>query len=344
MNRRSLYFESPRHVSIREETLPPLAPGQVLVKTLLSAISPGTEMLIYRGEAPTDLPADETISSLHGDLHFPLKYGYSTVGRVESLGEGVDPVWRDKLVFAFNPHETHFMADTSNLMMLPVDLTPEDGIFLPNMETAVNFLHDGAPLVGEQVIVFGQGIVGLLTTSLLARIPLSDLITLDRYASRRELSMQCGARHSLDPSEANHLANTRGHSLHSVTPYRGADLVYELTGNPEALDLAIHLAGFDGRVVIGSWYGTKHAALDLGGHFHRNRVRLISSQVSTISPALAGRWTKNRRFQVAWDMIRTIQPARLISHRIPFEDSAHAYQILDRHPDQAIQIILTYDH
>src|SRR5574341_206841 len=184
MNRRSLYFESPRHVSIREETLPPLAPGQVLVKTLLSAISPGTEMLIYRGEAPTDLPADETISSLHGDLHFPLKYGYSTVGRVESLGEGVDPVWRDKLVFAFNPHETHFMADTSNLMMLPVDLTPEDGIFLPNMETAVNFLHDGAPLVGEQVIVFGQGIVGLLTTSLLARIPLSDLITLDRYASR----------------------------------------------------------------------------------------------------------------------------------------------------------------
>jgi threonine dehydrogenase-like Zn-dependent dehydrogenase len=108
------------------------------------------------------------------------------------------------------------------------------------------------------------------------------------------------------------------------------------------LNQAVFLAGFGARVVIGSWYGTKPANLDLGGRFHRNRIRLISSQVSTLPPEYSGRWTKNRRLATAWDMIRKIRPARLITHRYPIQQANEAFELLDKNPAEALQVIITY--
>lgn len=342
MNRQSLLFTAPGRVDVRAETLPPpSAPGEVVVQTLASAISPGTEMLVYHGQAPTELAVDETISALGGTFSFPLKYGYAAVGRVADLGPGVDPDWRGRLVFAFNPHESHFIAPIANLLSLPADIDPETALFLPNMETAVNFLLDGAPLIGEQVAVFGQGIVGLLTAALLARLPLASLITLDRYPRRREASLSLGAHASLDPSAPDALAQLQSH-LQADRSYAGADLTYELSGAPAALDMALAATGFNGRVVVGSWYGQKRADLNLGGRFHRSRIRLTSSQVSTLTPELTGRWTKSRRLQVAWHMLREIKPARFITHRFPLAGAVQAYALIDQHPDQCIQVILTY--
>jgi threonine dehydrogenase-like Zn-dependent dehydrogenase len=102
------------------------------------------------------------------------------------------------------------------------------------------------------------------------------------------------------------------------------------------------LTGFDGRIIIGSWYGQKQSGLDLGGRFHRSRIRLISSQVSTIAPELTGRWTKGRRFDLSWKMLRSAAFSRLITHRFPFQAAAEAYSLIDQHPDQAIQVLLTY--
>src|SRR5262245_51655501 len=102
MHRQSLYFVAPHTVEVREESLPTLAAGQVVVQTLYSAISPGTEMLVYRGQVPAEMALDETITALGGNFKFPLKYGYSAVGRVVDLGPDVDPLWSDRLVFAFN--------------------------------------------------------------------------------------------------------------------------------------------------------------------------------------------------------------------------------------------------
>jgi len=328
MPRQSLWFSAPRTVELREEPLPCPAAGQVLVQTVYSAISPGTELLIYRGEAPTELAADETISALGGALTFPLKYGYSAVGRIIALGPNVEPSWQDRFVFAFNPHESLFVASATGLVPLPPDLDPIAAAFLPKMETAVNFLHDGAPLVGERVAVFGQGIVGLLTTTLLSRIPLASLVTLDRYPLRRELSLKAGAHTSLDSQVS--------------APLHEFDLCYELSGSPPALDQAIAATGFNGRIVIGSWYGTKRANLDLGGRFHRSRIRLISSQVSTLAPELSGRWTKARRLQTALNLLAEIRPSRFITHRIPFADAAKAYELLDQTPEDAVQVVLTY--
>jgi threonine dehydrogenase-like Zn-dependent dehydrogenase len=209
------------------------------------------------------------------------------------------------------------------------------------METAVNFVMDGHPLIGERVVVFGQGVVGLLTTALLGRVPLSRLITVDRYPSRRERSRALGAHRSLDAGMDDVLVPLHA-CLQDEHGASGADLTYELSGNPTALDHAIAVTGFSGRVVIGSWYGQKRADLNLGGRFHRSRIRLIGSQVSTIAPEWSGRWTKARRLDVAWEMLQHVRPARLITHRFPLEQAGQAYALLDQRPEEAIQVLLTY--
>lgn len=336
MKQRVLYFTAPREVVVQEEKLPPLQAGQVLVETLVSAISPGTEMLLYRGQFPTDLAVDDAIDAFVGPCAYPLRFGYSSVGRVIALGGGVAPEWEGRMVFSFQPHASHFVAETGALMPVPESLTAEQAAFLPNMETAVNLVMDGAPLIGEDVVVFGQGIVGLLTVALLARFPLARLITLDRYPLRRRASLTAGATASLDPHSKEDLE-----ALHNLLP-DGADLVYELSGNPATLDQAIAAAGFAGRVVIGSWYGKQRASLDLGGRFHRSRIELISSQVSTVAPRLSGRWTKSRRFALAWDLLVEIEPTRWITQRFPLAEAAQAYRLLDQNPEQTIQVMLTY--
>jgi 2-desacetyl-2-hydroxyethyl bacteriochlorophyllide A dehydrogenase len=335
-NRVSLYFTNQRQVMVQEEELPRMGDNQVLVETLLSAISPGTESLIYRGEFPGNISVDENIVSLSKDFSYPIKYGYSAAGRVIDIGKDVDSQWKDRLVMAFNPHESHFIADPKTLMLFPEDIKPDDGVFLPNMETAINFLMDGKPLIGEDVAVFGQGIVGLLTTGLLARIPLASLIALDRFPMRRQVSREVGARVCLDPEDAD-----LQERLAEFLP-NGADLTYEVSGSPAALDQALAATGFAGRIVIGSWYGSQRSSLSLGGQFHRSRIRLISSQVSTLASEFQGRWTKARRLGVAWEMIRQLKPSRFVTHRFPIQEAAKAYNILDQEAGSAIQILLTY--
>jgi threonine dehydrogenase-like Zn-dependent dehydrogenase len=215
-------------------------------------------------------------------------------------------------------------------------MEPEAAAFLPNMETAVNLVQDAAPILGERAMVFGQGTVGLLTASLLAEFPLETLVTADRFELRRKASVGLGVKDSLDPGEQDFKSAAK--SL--LNP--DADFSIELSGSPEALNDAIDLTGFSGRIVIGSWYGRKPTHLDLGGSFHRSRIKLISSQVSSISPELSGRWDKTRRFEVAWDAIRRIQPQKWTTHRFSFDKAQDAYRLLDGSPKETIQVMLTY--
>jgi 2-desacetyl-2-hydroxyethyl bacteriochlorophyllide A dehydrogenase len=341
MRRQSLYFVGPGAVEVREERQPEPAPGQVLVQTLLSAISSGTELLFYRGQVPEAMQLDATIPGLPGISSYPLKYGYAAVGRVLRLGQGVAPHWEGKAVFAFHPHESLFTADPFALLSLPPGIHPEGAVFLPNMETAVTLVQDGRPMLGEQVVVFGQGIVGLLITALLSRFPLGSLVTLDCYPNRRLASENLGAQFCLDPQSPGVLEQVSS-CLKEGRSALGADLAFEVSGNPEGLNQALAVTGFHGRVVIGSWYGKKRAHLDLGGGFHRSRIRLISSQVSTIEPALTGRWQKPRLLEWAWQMIQEVNPVPLISHSFPFSQASQAYALLDQSPGEAIQVILTY--
>lgn len=329
MKRRSLIFTAPSSVTVRDEALAPPGAGQALVQMELSAISAGTEMLVYRGQTPAAMAVDATIAALAGDFAYPLKYGYAAVGRIIALGPGVEKAWLGRAVFAFNPHESHFVASMETLLPLPDDIEPAAAVFLPNVETAVSLLMDGRPVIGERVAVVGQGVVGLLTTALLAGMPLETLLAVDPLAERRQWARRLGAT-ALSPEEAT-----------SEAP-AAADLTYELSGNPRGLDCAIALTGDYGRVVIGSWYGSKPVALDLGGRFHRAHMRLIGTQVSNLAPEWRGRWTKTRRLGVAWEMIRRLRPQQLITHHLPLERAGEAYRLLDEQPEQAIQVVITY--
>lgn len=341
MLRQALYFIGPGQVEIREEPLPEPGPVEVLVQTLVSAISPGTELLLYQNLFPLEIPVDATIPALTGTFHYPLKYGYAAVGRVVATGAQVPGDWQDRLVFAFHPHESHFVAAPEELLPVPAGLSPETAAFLPNMETAVTLALDGAPLLGEQVVVFGQGIIGLLLSAILAQMPLAALLTLDLYPRRRLASESLGATASLDPGAQEVLTRLRAF-LPAHRHYPGADLAYEVSGQPAALDQAIAITGFHGRIVIGSWYGRKTAPLHLGGIFHRSRLRLISSQVSTISPPLSGRWSKPRVLAQAWHLLQHLPLSPLITHTIPFHRAPAAYELLAHHPGETLQVLLTY--
>ncbi|MEZ4592516.1 MAG: zinc-binding alcohol dehydrogenase [Chloroflexota bacterium] len=340
MQRQALFFTAPYQLDLREEPLPPLPDDALLVQTVVSAISPGTEMLLYRGQMPAELMADATIAAL-GEGGYPQKYGYAAVGRVVEVGKSVDNTWRDRLIFAFQPHQSHFITQPDEVLPLPEGMLPETAVFLPNMETAVSFIMDAQPGIGEQVAVFGQGIVGLLTTSLLAQLPLASLLTLDGYPLRRDWSQKLGATASLDPSAPDLTPQLQANLPHA-SHHPGLDLAFELSGNPAALDAAIGLMGFNGRILIGSWYGSKRANLDLGGHFHRSQIQLISSQVSHLAPRWQGRWSKARRLAVAWQMLARVQPQRLITHRFPLTQAANAYELIDLRPETAVQVVFTF--
>ena len=172
-------------------TLPALKDDEVLVETVCSAISAGTEMLVYRGEFPQLQDAHDAVSS---ELKYPLAYGYACVGVVRKISKLVNSEWVDKLVFSFQPHTSHFVAKPETLFPIPHSLSPENACFLPNMETAVNLVQDGTPILGERVLVLGQGIVGLLTASLLSEFPLDNLTVVDSIELRRNAIQVEGQR------------------------------------------------------------------------------------------------------------------------------------------------------
>ncbi|MEF8780307.1 MAG: zinc-binding alcohol dehydrogenase [Haloferacaceae archaeon] len=335
MMRRRLSFTAPRTVEIERTDLPSPGPDELRVRTRASAISSGTELLVYRGEAPERMAVDETLPALSGRLQYPLRYGYAAVGVVDDVGSGVSEERLGERVFAFNPHESHFLAKPADVLGVPDGIDDETATLLPLVETATNFLHDGTPRLGERVASFGQGTVGLLTTGVLAEFPLEQLVAIDPVEKRRRLARKLGADVALAPAALEEQYDAESDDA-------GADLAFELSGNPEALDDAINATGYDGRIVVGSWYGTKQAELDLGGEFHRNRITIESSQVSTLDPALRGRWNAERRLSTAWDLLSELDTDCLLTHREPLSNAETAYERLDEREDGVVTTILEY--
>ena len=326
----ALQFTGPKTVELRELTVGPPGPDELLIETSYSAISPGTELLVYRNQLPADLPVDESLTNFEGTFSYPVEYGYATVGTVTETGAAVDTEWKGQWVFAFEPHRSLFRAEPSEVIPIPDGIGPEAGTMLATVETAMNLVLDSQPRIGERVAVFGAGVIGLTTIRLLAAFPVSELDVVEPIHSRRELAREFGADRVLTPAEAS-------------TELTEMDLAVELSGQPDGLDDAVGVVGFDGRIVVGSWYGNKRAPLDLGSRFHRNRISITSSQVSTLAPELRGRWDNRRRVETAFDWLERLETDRLISHRIPFEEAAHAYELLDTTPAETLQVVLTYD-
>jgi 2-desacetyl-2-hydroxyethyl bacteriochlorophyllide A dehydrogenase len=329
MKARAVHFVGRRRVELREVELPELADGRVLVATEWSGISSGTELLAYRGEIDPALPLDEVLGALGGTFTHPFRYGYSAVGRVlhpaGRLQEG-------QLVFAFHPHQDRFVVDAAEAV--PVEgVDPRTATMYPLVETALQVCLDAAPRLRETVVVVGLGAVGILTSALLARA--GAVVLASEPEPRRRAAADAFGVRALPPEEVAGAvaAETRG---------RGADLVVEASGSPLALASCLGLLAHEGTVVVCSWYGTKPVPLPLGAAFHRRRLALRSSQVSTLPAALTARWDRGRRAEVAWKLARELPMAALASHDFPFEQAANAYAWLDRKQDGIVHAALRY--
>ncbi len=341
MKASAIFHIEPGKAQLREIDLAAPKDDQVLIQSIASAISPGTESMIYRGHMPPGMPGDPANASLGSELEYPFRYGYSLAGKIIGQGAKVDPVWLGRKVFVFHPHQSRLVAPVQDCLAIPDEISVEAALFLPNMESALNFVLDANPAFGSRVMVFGLGVVGLLTCLLLARLPLARLIAAEPRQYRRAIGIESGLSdviNPLDESQWNCVLN----ELFDNQGADGVDIAIELSGNMEALNRAIEATGFSGTILSGSWYGTQSRALNLGNHFHRRRIHIVSSQVSTLNPRLNGRWTKQRRIEVAWKMIREIQPASLISHRFSALECDRAFQIVSQGLENSFQVIFEY--
>jgi 2-desacetyl-2-hydroxyethyl bacteriochlorophyllide A dehydrogenase len=326
---RAVTFVAPRRVELREVELPRPSEGEILVATRWSGISSGTELLAYRGEIDPDLPLDETLGALAGTFAYPFRYGYSAVGRVE---RPAGPLREGQLVFAFHPHQDRFVVDAREAV--PVDgLDPRAATLYPTVETALQVCLDAAPRLRETVVVVGLGAVGILVAALLQRAGAAVLGS-EPEPARRAVAAAFGVR-ALAPEEV-------AGAVAAGTGGRGADLVVEASGNPQALASSLALLAHEGTALVCSWYGTRPASLPLGGAFHRRRLVLRSTQVSTIPAALSARWDRRRRAGEAWRLVRELPLHHLATHEFPFERAADAYASADRKQDGLVHAALRY--
>jgi 2-desacetyl-2-hydroxyethyl bacteriochlorophyllide A dehydrogenase len=288
---------------------------QVRVRTICSGVSAGTELLAYRGELPSDIDIDESLGSLTGSFTYPFRYGYSAVGEIEQVGADVRDVACGDVVFAFQPHQERFISFADDVVPV-AGLEPRLAVMLPYVETALQVTLDAGSVFAENVVVSGLGVLGVLVCRLIQEAG-GRVIALEPRRRRRELAASLDIL-AVDPAEASEVVARAG----------GVPLAIESSGNPSALAGVLGLLSHEGTVLVASWYGSRPVSLPLGGDFHRRRLTIRSTQVSTIPASLSGRWTRRRRLEQARELATSLPLAELASHTIPFERAAEGYRHL----------------
>jgi len=307
---------------IRSEPLPGSEPGDALVRTLFSGISRGTESLVFRGEVPPSEYQDMRAPFQVGDFPGPVKYGYSSVGVVETGPEDL----LGGLVFCLYPHQTRYRVPARALHPLPEGVPPGRAVLAANLETAVNGFWDAAPRVGDRIAVIGGGTLGCLVAWLAGRIPGCQVELIDTNPRRASIAKALGVTFA---------------APESATPE--ADRVIHASGAPAGLALGLALAGFEAMVLELSWYGTRQVALPLGESFHRRRLTLRSSQVGSVATAQRARWDHRRRLGLALSLLTDPALDRLITGEDAFADLPEVQARLARDPGDTLMHRIRYD-
>ncbi len=325
---RTVSFVAPYHVGVSETSVAEPRVGEVIVRAEFSGISGGTELLAYRGELDESVPRDETLGSLAGSFEYPFTYGYSAVGTVELSRSDVREGAR---VFAFHPHQDRFVVSADDLVPLG-EADPRTATLFPLVETALQLSLDAGIRYREVVAVLGLGPIGILTAILLSR---SGAVVLgsDPRHWRRETARACGID-ALTPEELRD-------AVRAASRGRGADALVDATGNPDVLGESLALLTTEGVALVASWYGCKPVTLPLGGDFHRRRLEIRSSQVSTLG-SRAGRWDRPRRLETTRALLAELPLAPIASHTFPFERAPEAYEALARGDDGLVHVALAY--
>jgi len=304
---RAFWTTAPGRGELRDERLAPPAPGMCRVRTLATGVSRGTEALVFAGRIPQSQHQAMRAPLMGGAFPFPVKYGYSAVGLIEDAPPNHAPPKPGQRVFVLHPHQDRFIAPTAMCIPVPDSVPTPRAVLAANMETALNLLWDAAPLPGERMLVVGAGVIGLLTASLLARIPAAAVTLVDTNPARAALAHALGC----------------GFALPDAAPGE-QELIVHTSASEAGLRLCLASAAFEARIIEASWYGDAAPTLPLGEAFHARRLRLLATQVGAVAPPMRGRRSHAERLALALALLADARFDALLQGPTPFADLPQA--------------------
>jgi 2-desacetyl-2-hydroxyethyl bacteriochlorophyllide A dehydrogenase len=307
---RAFWIEERSQSRIRAVPLPAPGPEDVIIETLFSGISRGTETLVFQRRVPPSQYTAMRCPFQEGEFPAPVKYGYSAVGRVVSGSEEL----LDRIVFVLHPHQTRFVVPACAALPIPPNVPPSRAVLVANMETALNGLWDAEVLAGDRICVIGAGVVGFLTGWLASRIAGVSVLMID-----------------IDPAKAAAATTLELPFRSDAKGVSDFDVVIHASGNPEGLRTALAIAAFEARIVEMSWFGDREVSLPLGEAFHSRRLSIRSSQVGGLAtPRRRAGWTHRRRLELALRLLADDRLDALITGESPFESLPEVMRDLTR--------------
>ena len=293
----AFWVREPGAGEIRPVRLPTPGPDDVLVRTVRSAVSRGTESIVFSGRVPPRQGDVMRAPFQEGHFPGPVKYGYLSVGVVE-VGP---PDLVGRTVFCLHPHQTAYVVPAAAVTVVPPDVPARRAVLTGLVETAVNALWDAGPLIGDRVAVVGGGTLGCCVARLLARVPGVSVTLVDVDPARADVATALGA----------------GFALPDCAP-EGLDLVIHASATSAGLQRSLELLAPEGTVVELSWFGEDPTTLSLGGVFHSRRLTVRASQVGTMAAVRRGRRTPAERLQLAVELLRDPCFDALLTGHSPF--------------------------
>jgi threonine dehydrogenase-like Zn-dependent dehydrogenase len=318
----AFWLRAPGSGEIRPVTLPQPRRDEVMVRTLRSGVSRGTETLVFRGGVPPDQYAAMRAPYQEGDFPAPVKYGYLNVGVVEEGPPGL----LGRTVFCLYPHQTAYVVEAGAVAVVPEGIPPARAVLAGTVETAVNALWDAGPLLGDRVTVVGAGMVGCCVARLLRQFPAVQVELVDVDAERADVAAALGVEFALPADAAG-----------------GRDLVVHASATSSGLQRSLELLAPEGTVIDLSWYGDSEVRLSLGGAFHSGRLGIRASQVATLSPARGGGRTTYDRLAIALELLRDPAFDALLTGQSPFADLPDVMAKLAAGSLPAVCHTITYD-
>lgn len=296
---RSFWLRSPGQGEIRDVTLDDPGPGEVLVRTLFTGVSRGTETLVWRGGVPPNQYNRMRAPYQDGDFPYPVKYGYLNVGVVEAGPADL----LGRTIFCLYPHQTRYVVPAAAVTVVPDVVPPARAVLAGTVETAVNAMWDAAPLLGDRIAVIGAGMVGSCVAALAARFPGVRVQLVDVDPRRAAIARALGVDFALPADAAD-----------------GCDLVVHASASSEGLAQSLRLLAAEGTVIELSWYGDRPVSVPLGEDFHSRRLVVRSSQVGTVSPNTRGRRDYADRLALSLDLLADESFDALLSEECEFSE------------------------
>ncbi len=316
-----LWHTSREYSSLKVDTLS-LNPNEVVIKSLYSLISLGTEKLVATGNIPFHVKEAMRVPYMQGDFDFPLTYGYSVVGKVI---EGPNEL-KDKVIHMLHPHQSLITANPNAITLLPTGIPARRATLASNMETAVNAIWDSGISIGDRVLIVGFGLIGALIGQVLKKIAGVELLFIESNGSRQRLANDLGFDCRSNQKE------TKNHF----------DVAVNTSGHENGLQLCIDAVGLEGKIIELSWYGNKNVNINLGGDFHHMRKRIISSQVSSIPMHKSANWNFKRRKSLVMELLKDKSFDNLITNEVAFDTTPLFFDKLRNQKIDHLSTVIKY--